>query len=114
MPKTGSRIITVDGVRYRWRVRPAGTYGQSLAESGLTASVQLADEPGRVLVVEFDGPRPDNWLHAEGKVAMPRDVAQAIRQALAAGYKPRSAGGPFLFKAAASPKAQALGTGRMP
>jgi hypothetical protein len=106
MPKTGSRIITVDGVRNRWRVRPAGTYAQSLVSTGLTASVELADESGRVLVVEFDGPRPDNWFHADGRVALPRDVAQAIRDAVAAGYDPRSPGGPFFVKAATLPQVE--------
>jgi hypothetical protein len=51
MPTRGSRPITVDAVRYRWRVRSEGTYRQNNAWNGLTASVELADEPGRVLVV---------------------------------------------------------------
>lgn len=95
MPKTGSRIITVDGVRYRWRVRPAGS-------KRLRASVELADVRGRVLVVTFEQPRPDIWLGVEGHVAVPSEIADAIRRALALGYDPRSAGGPFMVEASVS------------
>jgi hypothetical protein len=29
IPKTGSRIISVEGVKYRWRIRRKATYLQS-------------------------------------------------------------------------------------
>lgn len=109
MPKKGARFITVDGERYRWRVRSTGTYAQGNAWNPLTASIELADEPGRVLVASFNAPRPDNWIGIAGHVALPSEIAAAIRCAIAQGYDPRSAGGPHLLAAQPTRAAPAVG-----
>jgi len=96
IPRTGSRRIEVDGVAYRWTVRPRPTYFQALSEAqGLTVAVELEEGPGRVLIVSFQRSRPDNWLNAPSAAVTPRHVAEAIREALAAGWVPHSTGGAF-------------------
>ena len=49
--KKGSRLITVDGVGYRWRVRGRPTYSQGIGQTGLTFAVERVDLKGSVLVV---------------------------------------------------------------
>jgi hypothetical protein len=93
--KTGSRRLVVEGERYLWRVRRSPTYGQANCWHSLTSAVQHADGDGAVLVVTCDEPRPDNWLGRPGAVVTPRLVAQAIRRALAAGWRPLAAGPVF-------------------
>lgn len=93
--KKGSRHITVDGTRYRWRLRGRPTYSQSLAWSPLTYAVELADSPGRTLVVTTSQPHPSNWLIASATAVVPSAVADAIRTARAAGWVPDRPGSPF-------------------
>ena len=50
--KKGSRLIVVDDVTYRWRVRGKPTYCQGLGWSPLTYAVELAADPGTTLVVK--------------------------------------------------------------
>jgi hypothetical protein len=86
MPKVGSRHITVDGERYRWRIRSSPTYEQGAYASALTFSVQ--HEGGdSVWLVGAGGPRPDNWLRYHGAVITPAIVAAAIRKAIASGWR---------------------------
>ena len=86
MPKAGSRIIVVDGRRYRWRMRPSPTYMQGAFATALRFSVQR-EAGGSVLLIVANLPRPDNWLDRPGAVVIPEVVAAAIRQALAAGWR---------------------------
>ena len=86
MRKVGSRSLVVDGYRYHWRVRQTPTYAQGAYASALTFLVQGADG-GSVLRVTANGPRPDNWLGQPGVVITPSIVADAIRRALAAGWR---------------------------
>ena len=86
MPKAGSRIIVVDGRRYRWRMRPSPTYMQGAFATALRFSVQR-EAGGSVLLIVANLPRPDNWLDRPGAVVTPEVVAAAIRQALAAGWR---------------------------
>ncbi|SCG38268.1 hypothetical protein [Micromonospora coxensis] len=88
IPKKGSRLISVDGITYRWRIRPKPTYSQGLAETTLTYAVELEQAPGSVLVVTTDSPRPDNWIVPSGKAVRPTGVADTIRAALRQGWQP--------------------------
>jgi hypothetical protein len=94
MPKTGSRSVVVDGYFYRWRVRPSPTYEQGAYADPLTYSIQREDG-GAVLLVVSDRPRPDNWLGRPGAVVTPVVVAEAIRRALAAGWRAGAEGSAF-------------------
>ena len=92
--KAGSRRIVVDDVIYRWRVRHRATYSQSGYGSGeLHVAIELADEPGAVLVLLTDRPHPEDWGTRQVVPVRPSDVASWIRQALRAGWVP-SADGP--------------------
>ncbi|WP_237102090.1 hypothetical protein [Nonomuraea sp. MG754425] len=92
MPKKGSRLITVDGVAFRWRVRHKPAYCQGSGWSPLSFSAERAgEEPGSVLVVSLPCARPDNWAGARTITIRPRLVAGCIRRALEQGWSPGSA-----------------------
>lgn len=95
IPKRGSRQIVVDGIAFRWRVRARPTYAQANAWSPLTVAVE--GEGTGVLVLVFDGARPDNWMHASASVATPSAIAAAVRGAVAAGWE-RDGNGPTYFE----------------
>lgn len=97
--KKGSRLIEVDGQRYRWRIRPRPTYDQECFACELTVSVEAAEEAGAVLVALLDGVRPDAAF-GRTVVVTPSSVALLIREALAAGWRPMTPGDQFLFRAA--------------
>lgn len=91
----GSRLITVDGTTYRWRVRGRPTYDQGLVASPLTYAVEHAATPGTTLVVTTNQPHPSNWLASHGSPVTPARVADSIRDARAGGWAPDRAGRPF-------------------
>ncbi|MFI8295069.1 hypothetical protein ACIGCZ_03870 [Streptomyces nigra] len=93
--RKGSRIIVVDGVAYRWRLRGRPTYFQGLAWSPCTFAVEHADTPGATLVVTTDQPHPSNWLDLEAEPVLPSPVAAAVRLALREGWTPTKPGSPF-------------------
>nr|BEK64446.1 hypothetical protein KPHV_16730 [Kitasatospora purpeofusca] len=95
LPRKGSRLITVDQVRYRWAVRRRPTYSQGIGQSPLTVAVERAEEPGSVLVVRFLGAHPGNWLGLPTVGATPASVALAVRDARERGWQPETRGGPF-------------------
>ncbi|MFF2197560.1 hypothetical protein [Streptomyces sp. NPDC058157] len=93
--RKGSRLITVDGTAYRWRLRGRPTYDQGLVVSPLTYAVELARTPGTTLVVTTGQPHPGNWLGAAARPVLPSQVEGSIRAALAAGWTPADPGSPF-------------------
>ncbi|MEV8633776.1 hypothetical protein AB0395_19165 [Streptosporangium sp. NPDC051023] len=95
IPKKGSRLITVDGVTYRWRIRRKPTYCQANSWGPLTFAVESADGPGRVLLVALPCSRPDAWLGERAMAVRPALVAGSMRMALERGWDPRQAGSAF-------------------
>ncbi|USA05464.1 hypothetical protein NCG97_36650 [Streptomyces lydicamycinicus] len=95
--KKGSRLITVNGTTYRWRLRGRPTYGQGVVQSPLTFAVEHADTPGTTLVITTDQPNPSNWLEIQGSTVLPTQVADSIRTALTNGWSPMCPGPPFLL-----------------
>ncbi|MFF8266724.1 hypothetical protein ACF059_04960 [Streptomyces sp. NPDC016562] len=93
--KKGSRLITVDGTTYRWRLRGRPTYDRGLVQSPLAYAVEHAETPGTTLVITTDQPHPSNWLGTHGSPVLPGQVAAGIRTALTAGWTPTSPGSPF-------------------
>ncbi|GHB80525.1 hypothetical protein GCM10010347_58860 [Streptomyces cirratus] len=93
--KRGSRLITVDGTTYRWRLRGRPTYDQGLVHSPLTYAAEHAETPGTILVIKTNQPHPSNWLGTQGSPVLPAQVADGIRTALAAGWTPENPGSPF-------------------
>ncbi|WP_031079061.1 hypothetical protein [Streptomyces sp. NRRL S-118] len=93
--KKGSRLITVDGTTYRWRLRGRPTYDQGLVRSPLTYAVEHAETSGTTLVITTSRPHPSNWCGAVGNPVLPAHVADSIRAALTEGWTPKSPGSPF-------------------
>jgi hypothetical protein len=93
--RKGSRLITVDGVVYRWAVRRKPTYSQGNGWTPLTFAVERADVSGAVLVISLSVAHSRNWLGLPPITVRPGMVASCIRQALAGGWQPMRAGSPF-------------------
>ena len=101
LPSKGTRRISVDGEDYRWLIRKKPTYCQAAFASPMTIAVQCVQHPQKTLVITTTVPRPDNWL---GKAAerfvpvTPSHVAEAIRQARGAGWRPELPGSAFTLQ----------------
>ncbi|WP_372371068.1 hypothetical protein [Candidatus Uabimicrobium sp. HlEnr_7] len=75
--KKGSRVITVDDIKYRWVV--------ATDKKGLHFVAEYADEPGQRIVVAFH--REDQ--NGEATSVTPADVQSLIKIALQKGWKPQ-------------------------
>lgn len=97
LPKTGSRRIVVDGVAYRWRIRPRPSTSQGDFGADLTLAAEREDSGGAILVVRVNAPRPDSPMSSRmaPTVVMPADVARYIRAARDSGWTPDMPGSPF-------------------
>ncbi|MCO5995756.1 hypothetical protein [Actinoallomurus rhizosphaericola] len=95
MPKKGSRLITVDGTAYRWRVGHKPTYSQSDSWAPLTFAVERAEEPASVLLVTLPCARPDNWQGERTIAVRPLLVSGCIRRSIEQGWDSRQAGPAF-------------------
>ncbi|MGI5168336.1 hypothetical protein ACQEU3_28695 [Spirillospora sp. CA-253888] len=97
MAKKGTRLITVDGVGYRWKVRGRPTYDQVGFGDDLRFVVEAAEEPGALLVVTLPYTHPSaGWGRAA--VVLPSTVAKAVRTALREGWRPELRGPVFSMK----------------
>lgn len=88
LTKKGSRLITVDGVVYRWRVRGRPTYAQALGERPLAFAVEQANYKGSILLVGMPQDHPSNWFGGPSIPVLPSQVAAVIRKALGEGWQP--------------------------
>jgi hypothetical protein len=98
--KQGSRRIEVDGVTYLWRVprRSSDTDGNI----GLITTVQYQDRRGSVLVIYFPQQHPDiaSTFGEPAVPVLPSQVADAIRRAVVAGWRPTEGGPRFAISGA--------------
>jgi hypothetical protein len=95
LARKGSRLLTLDSVTYRWKVRRKPSHSQGIAQSPLSFAVELADQPAGRLVVLLPIARPDNWLNAPSGVATPGVVARYVAAAVEAGWVPARRGPVF-------------------
>ncbi|NEU71076.1 hypothetical protein PI95_000415 [Hassallia byssoidea VB512170] len=95
IPKKGSRLIVVDGDRYRWRVRRKITYSQCNGWTKLTVAIEHFDKSGATLIVKMPQGHPKNWTWEPVVPVLPCDVEYSIRQAIAKGWKPSEPGSSF-------------------
>jgi hypothetical protein len=97
--KTGSRKIVVDGVSYRWNVRPKPTINIQDLGGPLTFAAERMGTKGSILVVALPQDRLIIYRgesYERGQTpATPRQVADAIRKAIRAGWNPAKRGKPF-------------------
>jgi hypothetical protein len=99
----GSRLITVDGTVYRWRMRRNPTYGQQCLGRPLTFAVELAGVRGTVLAVTVpDVSHPASLVASSSLIARPALVAAVIRAALGRGWEPAAPGVPFRLSLASA------------
>ena len=97
--RKGSRLITVDGVVYRWRVRKRPTYARGIADSPLSFAVEQADQRGAVLIASMPAAHPANWVGAPALPVVPSLVAAMIRRAREQGWQPDQPGSAFTLTA---------------
>ncbi|MGW4967654.1 hypothetical protein ACWEPL_61485 [Nonomuraea sp. NPDC004186] len=95
IPKKGSRLITVDGTVFRWRVRRKPTYCQGNSWGPMTFAVELAGASGCVLLVSLPCSRPDAWWGERAMAIRPALVTATIRMAHGIGWDPQQAGNAF-------------------
>jgi hypothetical protein len=95
--KKGSRLITVDGALYRWRVRKRPSYAQALAQSPLSFAVERADRGGAVLIVTMPGAHPGAWVGGAAASVVPSLVAAAIRRGRERGWAAERPGSAFFL-----------------
>lgn len=95
MPKKGSRLITVDGTVFRWRVRHRPTYSQGNGWSPLGFAVERAEKPGSVLVVSLPCARPDNRVGERTIAIRPTLVDGCVRRAVEQGWNSARPGAAF-------------------
>ena len=87
----------VDGVSYRWSVRPRPTYSQGVGASPLSFAVVGDDVQGSTLVVRMGTDRLDSWVTPLGVPVTPVIVEKAIRRAVSAGWRAHQNGKSFLL-----------------
>lgn len=97
--KRGSRLITVDGVVYRWRVRKRPASARAVAATPLSFAVERAEGRGSVLIATMPDARPGEWVAAGSVPVVPSIVAAVIRQAIGQGWRADRPGPPFTFTA---------------
>ena len=101
--RKGSRRVVVDGVPYRWTVRPSPSYLQALAQNPLSFAVADESSAGTTLIVQLSGPRPEKWLTEPEATVTPVIIQQAVRSALARGWRATQRGAPYILELAARP-----------
>ena len=100
IPKKGSRLIVVDGMLYRWRVRRKPTYSQANAWVGIAVAIERANTKGAALLVQMPQAHPGNWMGAESEPVLPSDMERFIRYALSSGWRSSEQGEAFHVAAA--------------
>ena len=62
IPKKGSRIIMVEGVKYRWLIRRKASYSQTDYGRGkVHIAVEHAKNPGATLIILTDRTHSKDW-----------------------------------------------------
>jgi hypothetical protein len=101
LPRKGSRKIIVDGLPYRWYIRPRPTNtSQDYGDVNITIAIEREDVSQRTrLIVDVPLVRPDGFS-TKGKsrgYVTPADVAKIIQSALADGWLADQQGSPWTY-----------------
>ncbi len=80
--KKGSRLIVVNGDRYRCCIRKKPTYFQGNVWTTLTVAVQKAENPGATLIIKIPLAYPCNWIGEKSIPVLPSDVERCVKRAL--------------------------------
>ena len=94
--------VSVDGDGYRWSLRREPQWSAAHGWVGLVITVEPAEEPRKLLVIEY--PMPEDWKPVGPmghRIQRPPiesgDFPAQIAAALEAGWDPASRGKPFVF-----------------
>lgn len=97
IPKKGSRLITVNGVKYRWLIRKKATYSQVDYGIGfLHVAVDLNENPGTTLVIFSNHKHPNDFATEKIIAITPVIVSTWILEAINLGWQPNTKGRQFL------------------
>jgi hypothetical protein len=100
MAKKGSRVLLVDDVPYRWRIRGRETAAQASGETNLSVAIEaVVDGDICTLVVDPSVARPSKTSEEDAVSVTPAVVEAYVRLALKKGWKPTQKGKPFLLVA---------------
>ncbi len=88
--------LTVEGFPLRWSLKSEQMWDPKGAHMGLRLSVERADENRRELVLEYPFQEMPGGK-TERPMPDPHRLQSDIRAAMAAGWKPKSRGRPFVF-----------------
>jgi hypothetical protein len=90
-------LITIERSTFRWRIERQPQWCTTDGWKGLCISVELAETPGRQLLVElpFALKERRSTPHRQRPRVSQADVETCIKQGLAAGWLPNSRGKPF-------------------
>ncbi len=87
-------VLEIDGFPLRWTLRSEQVWSPDGEHIGVRISVERSDEPHRELILEY----PFQDLGKTGRPEIDQDrIAGDIRQAMEAGWKPKSRGRPFIW-----------------
>jgi len=106
LPRKGSRKIVVDGLAYRWYIRPRPTNWEAEGHGivSLTVAIERDDTPNKTrLILSVPVTRHDSGEKPAG-VVLPADVARYIREALQNGWLADQAGSPWNFETETVPQ----------
>jgi len=99
----GSRLITVNGAVYRWRLRRKPSYHQECFDVPLTFAAELVGSGGSVMAAAIpDVSHPGSLLARSSLIVRPALVAAVIQAALRRGWQPASPGAPFRLSLASA------------
>ena len=97
IPRRGSRGITVDGIRLRWRIRPRPTPDQRSGRTPLILAVAAEAGEGPAMIARVQS-HPRNAAGLRSNTVTPGHVALYVREALAAGWRPLEPGRQFVLE----------------
>jgi hypothetical protein len=92
--------IEVGGFQFKWTLRRNPKWSTDQGYIGAAISVERVDATRRELIVEYSFPGFKRNGMLERTKLTSRDVAAAVREAIAAGWDPDSRGRPFVFQIA--------------
>jgi hypothetical protein len=96
IPKRGSRALVVDDVRYRWRLRGRPTAAQRRGDTPLFVAIAAEEGDGPALVVRQRAhPGAARVRNHYTRAVTPAEVADYVRQGIAAGWRPLEPGPQF-------------------
>lgn len=99
LPKKGLRKINHAGITFGWYIRSKPTYCQGAFETPMAIAIEAIDvEKPKILHVELNISRPDNWIEFHQTSITPAIIHSIIIAAKKEGWQHDSGGSPYAFK----------------